>query len=53
MRYRILGSTGLRVSAIGLGTWQAGGELLAESRRLHRYPWLHETITSRGQRRRG
>jgi aryl-alcohol dehydrogenase-like predicted oxidoreductase len=26
MRYRILGSTGLPVSAIGLGTWQFGGE---------------------------
>jgi aryl-alcohol dehydrogenase-like predicted oxidoreductase len=26
MRYRILGSTGLRVSVIGLGTWQLGGE---------------------------
>jgi myo-inositol catabolism protein IolS len=26
MRYRILGSTGLRVSVIGLGTWQFGGE---------------------------
>ena len=26
MNYRILGSTGLRVSAIGLGTWQLGGE---------------------------
>ncbi len=26
MRYRILGSTGLRVSVIGLGTWQYGGE---------------------------
>jgi aryl-alcohol dehydrogenase-like predicted oxidoreductase len=26
MRYRILGSTGLQVSVIGLGTWQFGGE---------------------------
>src|ERR1035441_1832352 len=26
MRFRILGSTGLRVSVIGLGTWQLGGE---------------------------
>ena len=26
MQYRILGSTGLRVSVIGLGTWQFGGE---------------------------
>src|SRR5271157_558158 len=26
MRYRILGRTGLRVSVIGLGTWQLGGE---------------------------
>jgi aryl-alcohol dehydrogenase-like predicted oxidoreductase len=26
MRYRILGRTGLRVSVIGLGTWQFGGE---------------------------
>jgi aryl-alcohol dehydrogenase-like predicted oxidoreductase len=26
MIYRILGSTGLRVSAIGIGTWQLGGE---------------------------
>jgi aryl-alcohol dehydrogenase-like predicted oxidoreductase len=26
MRYRILGSTGLRVSVIGMGTWQFGGE---------------------------
>ncbi len=26
MRYRILGSTNLRVSVIGLGTWQFGGE---------------------------
>ncbi|HTS65135.1 MAG TPA: aldo/keto reductase [Candidatus Acidoferrales bacterium] len=26
MRYRILGSTGLKVSVIGLGTWQLGGE---------------------------
>ena len=26
MRYRVLGSTGLRVSVIGLGTWQFGGE---------------------------
>lgn len=26
MRYRILGSTGLHVSVIGLGTWQFGGE---------------------------
>ncbi len=26
MRYRILGGTGLRVSVIGLGTWQFGGE---------------------------
>jgi aryl-alcohol dehydrogenase-like predicted oxidoreductase len=26
MRYRVLGSTGLKVSVIGLGTWQLGGE---------------------------
>jgi myo-inositol catabolism protein IolS len=26
MRYRVLGSTGLEVSVIGLGTWQFGGE---------------------------
>jgi aryl-alcohol dehydrogenase-like predicted oxidoreductase len=26
MEYRILGSTGLRVSVIGIGTWQLGGE---------------------------
>jgi len=26
VRYRILGSTGLKVSVIGLGTWQLGGE---------------------------
>jgi aryl-alcohol dehydrogenase-like predicted oxidoreductase len=26
MRFRILGSTGLQVSVIGLGTWQFGGE---------------------------
>src|SRR5512133_1004295 len=26
MQYRILGSTGLKVSVIGLGTWQFGGE---------------------------
>jgi aryl-alcohol dehydrogenase-like predicted oxidoreductase len=26
MFYRVLGSTGLKVSAIGLGTWQLGGE---------------------------
>src|SRR5687767_3214399 len=26
MKYRFLGSTGLRVSVIGLGTWQFGGE---------------------------
>ncbi|SPE51755.1 conserved hypothetical protein [Verrucomicrobia bacterium] len=26
MRYRILGSTGLRLSVVGLGTWQFGGE---------------------------
>jgi aryl-alcohol dehydrogenase-like predicted oxidoreductase len=26
MRYRILGDTGLRVSVIGIGTWQLGGE---------------------------
>ncbi|MGP8198830.1 MAG: aldo/keto reductase [Limisphaerales bacterium] len=26
MRYRILGDTGLRVSVIGMGTWQLGGE---------------------------
>ena len=26
MRYRILGSTGARVSVIGIGTWQFGGE---------------------------
>src|SRR5689334_18319609 len=26
MHYRTMGSTGLRVSAIGIGTWQFGGE---------------------------
>ncbi len=26
MRYRTLGSTGLRVSVVGIGTWQFGGE---------------------------
>ncbi len=26
MRYRILGKTGLRISVIGVGTWQFGGE---------------------------
>lgn len=26
MKYRILGSTGLKVSVVGLGTWQYGGE---------------------------
>ena len=26
MRYRILGKTGLRVSVIGVGSWQFGGE---------------------------
>lgn len=26
MKYRILGSTGLRVSVVGVGTWQFGGE---------------------------
>lgn len=26
MKYRILGSTGLKVSVIGIGTWQFGGE---------------------------
>jgi myo-inositol catabolism protein IolS len=26
MKYRTLGSTGLRVSVVGLGTWQLGGE---------------------------
>jgi aryl-alcohol dehydrogenase-like predicted oxidoreductase len=26
MRYRVMGRTGLRVSVIGLGTWQFGGE---------------------------
>src|SRR5437016_5812979 len=26
MQYRVLGSTGLRVSVIGIGTWQLGGE---------------------------
>lgn len=26
MRYRILGSTGLKVSVVGVGTWQFGGE---------------------------
>jgi aryl-alcohol dehydrogenase-like predicted oxidoreductase len=26
MKYRVMGSTGLRVSVIGIGTWQFGGE---------------------------
>jgi len=26
MEYRVLGSTGLRVSVVGIGTWQLGGE---------------------------
>ncbi len=26
MQYRVLGSTGLRVSVVGIGTWQLGGE---------------------------
>ena len=26
MKYRILGSTGIKVSVIGVGTWQYGGE---------------------------
>ncbi|RKX82891.1 MAG: aldo/keto reductase, partial [Spirochaetes bacterium] len=26
MKYRTLGSTGLKVSVIGVGTWQFGGE---------------------------
>ena len=26
MKYRLLGNTGLRISVIGLGTWQYGGE---------------------------
>src|SRR3569833_439322 len=26
MKYRTLGSTGLRVSVVGIGTWQLGGE---------------------------
>jgi aryl-alcohol dehydrogenase-like predicted oxidoreductase len=26
MRYRVLGSTGIRISVIGVGTWQFGGE---------------------------
>ena len=26
MEYRVLGSTGLKVSVIGIGTWQLGGE---------------------------
>ena len=26
MKYRVLGSTGMRVSVIGMGTWQFGGE---------------------------
>lgn len=46
MRYRVLGSTGLKVSVIGVGTWQLGGEwgkaftteevtdMLAEARNL-------------------
>ncbi|HTL30399.1 MAG TPA: aldo/keto reductase [Tepidisphaeraceae bacterium] len=30
MKYRTLGSTGLRVSVIGIGTWQLGGEWAKE-----------------------
>ena len=26
MKYRILGKTGLKVSVVGIGTWQFGGE---------------------------
>ncbi len=26
MRYRVLGSTGMKVSVVGIGTWQLGGE---------------------------
>lgn len=28
MKYKTLGSTGLKVSVIGLGTWKFGGELV-------------------------